>query len=164
MRTFNRNSISAALLTVFRMVKNEQPIVWTKIEGLNSTSCVFFKEAVTHSFEKNGIPLKRLFIINDDGKTLHLNTSVNPDYRTSPELPDYVMEAMAFVSKIKREEAAARKASKEAADEQRPLPIDVPHLETQEVKSCIDLSTLSTEVLAAELFKRGWTITFGGIV
>ena len=164
MSKFDENTIKAALTTVFRLVKAEQPVIWTKIEGLNSISCTLFKEAVTHSFEKNGIPLKRLFIFNEDGKTLHLNTSVDPDYRTSPNLPNYVRDAMTFVSRIKREEAAVRKASKEAVVEQRPLPIDVPHVETQEVKTSIDLSTLSTEVLAAELFSRGWTITFGGIV
>lgn len=96
---YNKTAIAAAFSTVARLVREGQPVVLSKVEGLNSFNARFFRQAVTHNFNEkdHGFNLQRIFIIDKENpQNWHRNTSPNknPDDAT---LIDLVIKAMQWV-------------------------------------------------------------------
>lgn len=101
MQTYNQNSIAAAFSTVARLVREEKPVVLTKINGLNGMNYRWFREAVTHTFtqEKHGVDLQKIFIIDKENPQIwHRNTSPNRNPQDI-ELIKRIIVAMSVVAK-----------------------------------------------------------------
>ena len=96
---YNKTAIAAAFSTVARLVREGQPVVLSKVEGLNSFNARFFRQAVTHNFNEkdHGFNLQRIFIIDKENpQNWHRNTSPNknPD---DIELIDLIIKAMQWI-------------------------------------------------------------------
>jgi len=101
MHTYDQNAIAAAFSIVARLVREEKPVVLTKIEGLNGINYRWFREAVTHTFtkEKHGVELQKIFIIDKDNPQIwHRNTSPNRNPQDI-ELIKRIIVAMGVVAK-----------------------------------------------------------------
>lgn len=96
---YNKAAIAAAFSTVARLVREGQPVVLSKVEGLNASSRVFFRQAVTHNFNEkdHGFELQRIFIVDKDNpQQWHRNTSPNKN-PGDIELIDLIIRAMQWV-------------------------------------------------------------------
>lgn len=105
MKTYDKTAITAAFSTVARLVREEKPVVLTKIEGLNVINYRWFREAVTHTFtkEKHGVDLQKIFIIDSDNpQKWHRNTSPNKNPQ-DVELIDRIILAMSVAAKMFRQ-------------------------------------------------------------
>jgi len=141
---YNSDSIKAAFATVARLVRTEQPIQLTKIEGLNSSNYRFFREAITHTFTKknDGFDLQRIFIIDENGKW-HRNSSPNKN-PTDETLITLIMQAMTYVSKKFQEE----KLGKKGFSNSKPLEL------LSDTELAQELEKLNTEIKRREIIKE----------
>jgi hypothetical protein len=101
MQTYDQNAIAAAFSIVARLVREEKPVILTKVDGLNVTNYRWFREAVTHTFtqEKHGVDLQKIFIIDKDNPQIwHRNTSPNRNPQDI-ELIKRIIVAMSVASK-----------------------------------------------------------------
>lgn len=144
MSKYNSGTLYAAFSTVCRLVSRGEVVAFSKLEGLNTVSSGLFKEAITHSFTKDGIDLKRLFIWDEDGKHLHLNTSIPAEYRLDPTLGERIGDAMSFVYKAKYN------ASKEA---ESPADAPVDSVETKIAEIDAQIANLNEQREAILRFK-----------
>lgn len=110
---YDKNNIAAAFSTVARLVRQDQPVVLSKVEGLNSVSCTIFKETVTHSFNEkdHGFNLQRIFSIDKEGKW-HRCVRTNNSNPTDETLIDLICQAMSYVAKAKKETTKPTKSIK----------------------------------------------------
>ena len=122
MRHYDKATIAAAFSTVARLVRAGQPVILSKVEGLNPRSCFYFKEAVTHNFNEkdNGFDLQRIFIVDDDNpRCWHRNTSPNKN-PGDDTLIDLIIKAMTWLRKT-REGRPYKKAEPVETPEERPV-------------------------------------------
>lgn len=109
-----------------------------------------------YQIPKSETPLKKMYVSRDK-KVWKFKFRTNDGSRNYVLATDEdIIYAMSVCPKEVANPSYYKKHSKASVEE-------VPVI-TEEVKAEIDLSGISTEELAAELYKRGWTITFGGIV
>ena len=101
MQTYDQTAIAAAFSTVARLVREEKPVVLTKVEGLNTINYRWFRAAVTHTFtqEKHGVDLQKIFIVDKENPQIwHRNTSPNRNPQDI-ELIKRIITAMSVAAK-----------------------------------------------------------------
>ncbi len=112
MQTYDQKAIAAAFSTVARLVREEKPVVLTKVDGLNVTNYRWFRDAVTHTFtkEKHGVDLQKIFIVDPANPQIwHRNTSPNKNPQDI-ELINRIIIAMSIASKMFRESRTSKPA------------------------------------------------------
>jgi len=102
MRKYDKNTIAAAFSTVARLVREGQPVVLGKVEGLNSTNQVWFRAAVTHNFNEkdHGVSLQRIFIVDEKNPQQWRRNTGAKDNPKDIELVDRIMQAMTVVARL----------------------------------------------------------------
>ena len=110
MPRYNKTAIAAAFSTVARLVREGQPVILGKIEGLNRVSQTTFKAAITHNFntKDHGVDLQRIFIIDKENPQHWTRNTGAKDNPKDIELVDRIIRAMSVVSKTKRAERKPR--------------------------------------------------------
>jgi len=110
MQGYDQKAIAAAFSTVARLVREEKPVVLTKVDGLNVTNYRWFRDAVTHTFtkEKHGVDLQKIFIVDPANPQIwHRNTSPNKNPQDI-ELINRIVTAMSIAAKMFRESRASK--------------------------------------------------------
>lgn len=108
MRQYKKEAITIAFTEACRLSRKGEKVIITKLPSLNSLSCGYFKEAVTHSFnyKTHGFNLERIFKIDENGFWHQLDTK-NPKDHT---LIDLIIKAMIYIGECKRNEREVKKS------------------------------------------------------
>lgn len=155
MRHYDKATIAAAFSTVARLVRAGQPVILSKVEGLNSRSGFYFKEAVTHNFNEkdNGFDLQRIFIIDDDDpRCWHRNTSPNKN-PGDDTLIDLIIQAMTWLRKT-REGRPYKKKEPVTTPVHWGLTLDPKQLTDEELDTAIKEVSYTLESFRTEVETR----------
>lgn len=158
----NKTNLKLVLTQIQKRAEAGEPMLFTSLCNnyhLGETTRNKLRWALLeHEYQiaKSETPLKKMYLSRDK-KVWKFK------FRTIDGSRNYVLatdEAITYAMSLCPKEIANpsyyKKYSNTSVEE---VPVT-----TEEIRAEIDLSGISTEELAAELFKRGWVITFGGII
>ena len=135
MKAYQRGDIQKAIQYVAEETRKGNPIVLSKIPGLNTLSRGYFKNAMTRSFnfKKHGFDLEAIYSIKEDGRWKMNEFTKNPK---DDRLVDLVITAMTYIGRAKRQDREVRKSE----------------------FVCDNLKVPSDAELIAEIKKRGYLV------
>lgn len=165
-------NLTAVLAMIQKRVDREEPVRFTvlcKEYHLGSSVINKLKYALlehVYDYKDRALgPSKKMYVSND-GKTWKFKFR-HPYGVAQWHLTDDLGDILAAMQMCPKEQANPyyylnKDKSVSVLEEELPSVPVIPETPTAALE--LDLSKIETEVLAAELYKRGWTITFGGIV